>query len=242
VRRLRPLALLLLAAASCGPRRSQSIAPAEPRPIPGKAAPRASIPPIEIKEVFPREAESGVFFDLDFDGSSAVYVAGDGFSPRSVVLFEGRPVATEYQVRRRLIARIPPNLLARPRTVQIEVMDPGPPPRRSSPAEFRILPPRSAGACPRAESISPASTRAGVAFGQQPDGSSAIRVLGADFGPRTVVEFHGEALKTVYHGPAALVALIPPDLLNRAGTATVTLIDPDCRRSDAPHLKFEILP
>ena len=234
-------ALVLLVATSCGPRRSQLIAPAEPRPIPGRAASRAAIPPIELLEVFPNVAESGVFFDLDFDGSSAVYVAGDGFSQRSVVFFDGRPVATEFQMRRRLIARIPPSLLARPRAVSIEVRDPGPPPRRSATAGFQILPPRNLGACPHPVSLAPASTRAGIAFAQQPDGSSAIRVSGADFGPASIVEFRGVAVKTAYRGPAALVAFIPPDLLDRAGTAAVIVRDPGCRGSQVPPMKFEII-
>lgn len=242
MKRLAAAAALVLSAVSCGPRRDEPIVPAEPGPIAGSAARPAAPPPLVIQELFPRVAESGIFFDLDFDGSSAIYVAGEGFTPRSVVHFDGRPVATEYQMRRRLIARIPPSLLARPRTVAVEVRDPGPPSRQSAAAEFRILPPRAAGACPRAESLSPPSAKAGVPFVQQPDGSSAIRVAGEDFGPRSTVRFGETAVKTVYHGPAALVALVPPDLLKEARTVSVSVTDPDCRRPAASRLEFRILP
>lgn len=233
---------LLLAAASCRPARQETILPAEPRPIPGHAAAVASLPPLEIKDVFPREAESGVSFDLDFDGTSAMFVSGEGFTPTSSISWDGRPLATELQMQRGLVGRIPPDLLAQPRRVAVIVQDAGPPARRSAPAEFVILPKRPAGACPRPDSLSPDSARKGIAFGEQPDGSSVFRVLGGNFGPKTTVEFGGVALKTGYRGPGALMAFVPPPLLDRPRSVPVTLSDPDCRGATRAALKFEVRP
>ncbi len=236
-----PLALLA-AAAACRRPNDEPIAPAEPRPIPGRAAAAAPLPPLKIQELYPHDASAGVGFDIQFDGTSPMGVAGDGFSPRSVVFFDDQPLATSYGNGHALVAAVPPELLARARKISVTVRDIGPPPRESAPLAFDVLPPRRPGACPRIQALYPAFTRVATAFGTQPDGSSALGVAGENFGPKTVLAFGGVEVKTKYQGPSSLVAFLPPDLLRRPGSVPVTLADPECRRPRGRAAKFEIRP
>ena len=240
----RPIAAALLAlAASAGCRRASvgPIAPAEPHPIPGRTAPAAPLPPLKIQETYPHDAWAGVGFDVQFDGASPLGIAGEGFSPKSMVYFDGQPLATSYGSRRALVAQVPPELLSRARRVSLTVRDPGPPPRESSAVPFEVRPPRRPGACPRIRALYPSSAKAATPFGAQPDGSSTLGIAGEDFGPKTLVSFGGVEVKTQYQGPSSLVAFLPPDLLRKPGSRLVTLHDPECRRKGSGNV-FEIHP
>jgi hypothetical protein len=239
----RPVLLLIaLLAFSCRPAGNDAILPAEPRPIPGKAAVPAALPPPRIQELYPHDAAAGVGFDIEFDGASPMGVAGDGFSPRSTIFFGDQPLVTRYGSRRALVGMVTPELLSRVRSVKVTVQDAGPPRRESPSAIFEVRSARKPGACPRIKALYPSFTRVSSPFGAQPDGSSALGVAGEDFGPKTVVTFGGVELNTKYQGPSSLVAFLPPDLIRRPGALPVALTDPECRSPKNTGMKFEIRP
>ena len=232
---------LLLLATSCARERPQPIRAAEPLPIAGRPA-RPPMPPLTISDVFPPAAESGVSFLFGFTQISAVQISGDGFTRTTSVTLDDRPVRTEYQSRHVVVGLVPVSLLVKPRRAAIAVRDAGPPQRRCAPASFLILPKRAPGACPRPERLSPPAARTATAFNPDADGSSALLVLGRDFGPLSVVTLDGTPLRTGYRGPLTIIGFVPPPMLTRARTARLTVVDPGCRGKPIGGLKFEILP
>lgn len=94
--------------------------------------------PISIKTLFPSSATVGVPFQIQPDGSSALGVAGSGFTRTSVIYFDERPMITNYQSPRALAAIVPNDLLAKPWKLKVTVRDLQPAPRRSEPAVFEI--------------------------------------------------------------------------------------------------------
>jgi hypothetical protein len=232
-------AFLGLLSLSCRQPEWAQIAPAEPRPISGRTA---AHPPAALAatDIVPQKATAGVGFDIDFDGTSAVSVGGDGFTTSTTVVFDGHPLTTQVINRRYLIARIPPNLLAAARKVEVVLADDSPPLRRAPALIFEILPPIPPGTCPTIAALKPDKAKAAETFEAQPDGASTLRVVGANFGPKSTVNFGDDSLKTAYRGPALLLAFVPPGLLAHERRVPVTVKDPECRKPKTASASFEI--
>jgi hypothetical protein len=229
-RRLLAAALLaLLSAWGCRSPGSEDILPAAPSSIPGI---RTERPSPKIHDLFPSEAYVGVPFAVRFDGQSVLGVAGDGFSPDSAVYFGEEPLMTLFDSAGGLSSVVPTGLLLRPGPVSISVRDGAG--NRSGAVEFRILPPRPAGACPEILHIYPSSTDAGRGFSLGADGASSLGVAGANFGPRSVISLAGQDVKTVFQGPGALIAIVPPEELAKTRRISVVATEAGCPPSRSP--------
>jgi hypothetical protein len=221
--------LAMILAASCRPAKNDDILPAAPSSIAGVATER---PSPKIHDLYPPDAYVGVPFAVRFDGLSVVGVAGEGFSPDSVVYFGEEPLMTQFVASDALAATVPAELLLRPGPVSITVRDGAG--DRSSAAEFRILPPRAAGACPVIRHVYPSSTDAGHGFSLRADGASSLGIAGASFGPRSVISLAGQQVDTVYQGPGSLIALIPPEELAKARRISVVVTEAGCPPARSP--------
>lgn len=69
----------------------------------------------------------------------------------------------------------------------------------------------------RVERLYPAETRAGVPFNIQPNGNSAISVVGAGLLRTDAIYWNGVRLPTVFGSPANLTAEVHTDLLRKPG-------------------------
>ncbi len=220
----------MLSAARCGPTRGgDEILPAVPSPIPGV---RTERPSPKIHDLFPSNAYAGVPFSVRFDGLSVLGVAGEGFSPDSTVYFGEEPLMTLFNASDAVTATLPGALLFRPGVIPITVRDGAG--NRSAPAEFRILPPRPAGACPLIRHLYPSSTESGHGFSLRADGDSNLGVAGQNFGPRSVISLGGHDLETVYQGPGSLIALVPPEALAKPRRISVVVTETGCPPSRSP--------
>jgi hypothetical protein len=216
-------ALVTLPVPACRPSGGSAIAPAEPTPIPGARVERF----VErIHVLYPPEAYAGIPFSVRFDGSSVIGVAGEGFSPASIVYFGDVPLITEFGSRDSLTAIVPADLLEHVGAFPVTVRDPAG--GRSPDIPFTVLPPRIKGACPEIRDLYPPSVPAGGSFARRPDGSSVLGVAGTNFGPSSKVVFEGLELRTTYQGPGALVAVLPAEVIQRKGRSRVTIADPEC--------------
>jgi hypothetical protein len=132
------LVLALLSISGCQKPSWEEIAQASPHSTASTTSnPEGS--PISIKTLYPPSAIVGVPFQIQPDGSSAVGVAGSGFTRTTVIYFDGEPLITNYQSPRAIAAIVPGELLSSPRTIKVTVRDSEPAPRRSEPADLEVL-------------------------------------------------------------------------------------------------------
>ena len=75
------------------------------------------------------------------------------------------------------------------------------------------------------KALHPGTAQVGVGFNLQANLESALGVTCANATPNTVIVLSGRALPTAYGGPASLSALVPADLIGRAGRHQVCLKD-----------------
>jgi hypothetical protein len=74
-------------------------------------------------------------------------------------------------------------------------------------------------------SLSPAQTAAGVGFNLQPSGLSGLAIEAEHANPWTVAIMGTTPLRTVYNSASSLSALVPPELLEHAGSYQIYLED-----------------
>lgn len=106
------------------------------RILPPKAAGEVAV----IKDLFPPGAKAGIPFGLQPDGLWALGVAGSGFDPKSVVVFDGVELKTIFQSPVAMVAFVPPELVSKPRRLKVVVMDMESKSGLSAPRFFDIQP------------------------------------------------------------------------------------------------------
>lgn len=106
------------------------------RILPPKAAGEVAV----IKDLFPPGAKAGIPFGVQPDGRWTLGVAGSGFDPKSVVVFDGVELKTIFQSPVAIVAFVPPELVAKPRRVKVVVKDAESRSGLSAPTFFVIQP------------------------------------------------------------------------------------------------------
>ncbi len=222
---------------SCG-KAPETIVPAEPK---GQTSAPSASASLEVRELFPPIASAGVPFQTIADGSSTIGVAGSGFTRKSQVFFDDRPLQTNYQSPKAVAAIVPRELTGTARSVSITVRDRNPD-RVSAPAVFQILPARKAGEVAAIKELYPPSSKAGTPFGVQPDGRWALGIAGTGFDPKSVVMFDGVELRTVFQSPVAIVAFVPPEMVASPRRVKVVVRNEDSKGGFSAPAAFDIHP
>lgn len=205
-----PLALLL-ASPACVSERERS------KPLP---APR-------LTALAPNVVVTGLPFNTQPDGSSALAVLGENLFRGSKVRWNGKLLETSGGEDNRSLAAIVPKRLAAVAgvyTITVEQGDGA----LSGGLPFSVLPLR--GPAPTITRLYPDSARAGEIFNPQPQGA-AMGITGTNFRPDTVVVFGGARLVPAFNGAGDLSALIPARLIGRAGVIEVFVENSDGKRS-----------
>jgi hypothetical protein len=104
--------------------------------LPARAAGEIAV----IKNLFPPGAKAGIPFGVQPDGRWTLGVAGSGFDPKSVVVFDGVELKTIFQSPVAIVAFVRPELVTQPRKVKVVVKDADSKGRASAPAVFDIQP------------------------------------------------------------------------------------------------------
>ena len=147
-------------------------------------------------------------------GALELTVAGSNFASGAVVRWNGSPLSTTFVSATQLRAAVPASLLAAAGTAQVTAANPTGP--ASNALAFTI----TTAAAPTVSSISPNSAQAG-------SGALTIVVNGANFVNGSVVRWNGAPLSTTFVSASQLRAAVPANLLSAAGTAQVSVANPD---------------
>jgi hypothetical protein len=93
---------------------------------------------------------------------------------------------------------------------------------------------------PRLTRVVPPSTRAAVGFQIQPDGSSALSIVGFGFRPGVTAVLSGRPLPTFFGNPEWITATVPKELFARPGRLELRVLDPEGGPSEP--IFFEVIP
>jgi hypothetical protein len=88
--------------------------------------------------------------------------------------------------------------------------------------------------------ISPALVMEGTPFNVQPNGVSALSVLGANLVKGSRIKLNGMPLETASGDGTSLAAVVPPEIFAKAGNYIVTVETPDGRPTNS--LAWRVLP
>lgn len=86
----------------------------------------------------------------------------------------------------------------------------------------------------------PEYTRAGVPFQPQPDGESAIAVIGENLGRGCRLQANDRILAPPSGGPRDMAAIVPRELFAQPGTLAIRVVEPNGRASN--ELQFVVYP
>lgn len=93
---------------------------------------------------------------------------------------------------------------------------------------------------PHIDAITPDKVGVGTPFQVQPDGKSALSVLGTNLRRGSRVRINGQPLETAWGDGSALSAIVPPELFAKDGVYPVTVEVPEGQLSNA--IPFVVLP
>jgi hypothetical protein len=82
----------------------------------------ASAGPV-LNRVNPNSTTAGTAFNVQSDGSSAIAVAGEHFTPATIIVLGDTPLETTYGSDRLLTARVPAALYGRPGSYPVYLRD-----------------------------------------------------------------------------------------------------------------------
>jgi hypothetical protein len=163
-------------------------------------------------------------------------VNAEGVTTGTVVLWDDRRLVTAYASNTYVTAFVPDELIAQEGIHHISLTNGA---AQSNSVPFMISPTEPVQAPLVLRELRPATTRAGLAFSQQPNGQSAIAVVCENALPGTVIVFAGRALATAYGDSTFLSAFVPSELYRSEGRYEVFL-QHDARESN--RLEFTVAP
>ncbi len=147
-------------------------------------------------------------------------VTGAGFLSGAVVNWNSTALATTFGSATQLTAAVPASLLAQAGSATIQVVNPDK--TQSNTAGFTI----SSAPSPTITTLSPASAVAG--------GSTfTLTVNGSGFVASSAVNWNGDALATTFVNGGQLTASVSASLIASAGSAAVTVVNPNAPASGA---------
>ncbi|MFN7930993.1 MAG: hypothetical protein U0Y68_24315, partial [Blastocatellia bacterium] len=151
-------------------------------------------------------------------GSSAfaLTVNGTGFTPGSVVRWNGSDRATTFVSATQLSAQIPAADVANAGTAKVRVFNPAPVGGLSGEADFTIL---QSNPVPTLTSINPATVVSG-------GGQFTLSLLGTNFVGTSVVRFNGSDRATTFVSSTELKATITAADIANVGTGLLTVFTP----------------
>ena len=203
----RTIALLIVALIGvwgCGGGTSQSVNDQSPPPTP------------TITTISPNSAVAGgAAFTLTINGTN--------FVASSMVKFGGSAPATTFVNSTQLTAAIPAASIASTGTPAVTVTNPAPGGGTSNAINFTVT--SSASTVPTISFLSPSCVPAGEQFVDSVD--NQLTVVGQNFVPGSVVRWNGSDRPTVFDENVVLTAQISASDIAAAGTAAVTVSNPE---------------
>ncbi|HWQ34347.1 MAG TPA: IPT/TIG domain-containing protein [Blastocatellia bacterium] len=159
------------------------------------------------------------------DPAFTLTVNGSDFITGSVVRINGQDRTTTFVSATQVTAQIPSSDVAAAGTLQVTVFNPGPGGGLSNSVNLTVQSSGQQAPAPAITSLSPNSaTAGGVQF--------TLTINGTDFQSGAVVRWNGQNRTTTFVSATQLTAAIPASDIASAGTATVTVLNPDSQTSN----------
>lgn len=172
---------------------------------PASASQTITVTPPSLTSIAPSTVNFG-------SPNTTLTVAGQGFVNGAVVRWNGAALATTWVNLNQLTAVVPASLLEVAGPATVTVADPNGVAVAGS-ETITVTTPSLSG-------INPSSATLG-------SGNTTITVAGQGFVSGAVVKWNGTALATTWVSLTQLTAVVPASLLDAAGPATITVIDPN---------------
>jgi len=185
-------------------------------------------PAPHIEKLAPPMTVVGKGFQVQPSGESALSVVGSNFVRQSRVFLNGKPAATGFGGAATVSAIVPAELYSREGDIQVTVENPDG--RVSNAVTFRVFP--VSGPAPLLARLFPGSCVVGRGFNVQPNGESAMGVVGSKFLPGARIFFGKSPLDTAFGGASSLSAIVPAALLRTPRTVKVYVENPDGKTSN----------
>ncbi|MFN7543173.1 MAG: hypothetical protein ACK5TN_10310 [Acidobacteriota bacterium] len=193
-----------------------------------------TLPGPRIDRLVPDKVVEGQPFQPQPNGQSALSVLGANLVKGSRIKLNGMPLETASSDGASLAALVPPPLFAKPAGYVVTVETPDG--RTSNPLAWIVL--AKTGPAPEIRSLHPDTTPAAKPFNVQPNGISAMGIVGINFLPGAKVLLNGKEVETTFGNTDQLGAVIPPEAFAKPGKVSVVILNPDGKRSPAKILNI----
>lgn len=195
-----------------------------------------TLPEAKIDRIVPDKVVEGQPFQQQPNGQSAMSVLGSNLVKGSRIKLNGMPLETASGDGTSLAALIPTNLFSKPGNYVVTVETPDG--RSTNALAWTVLP--KTGPAPEIKSLHPDTTQAGKGFNVQPNGISAMGVVGMNFLPGAKILIDGKEMETSFGNTDQLGAIVKPAAFAKAGKYKVTIQNPDGKLS--PPKDFTVTP
>lgn len=186
-----------------------------------------SLPQAKIDRVVPDKVVEGQPFQQQPNGASALSILGANLIKGSRIKLNGMPLETASGDGTSLAALVPAEMFAKPGTYPILVETPDG--HATNALTFVVLP--KTGPAPEIRSLHPDTTAAGKGFNVQPNGISAMGIVGMNFLPGAKILVDGKEMETSFGNVDQLAAIIIPSAFAKPGKFKVVIKNPDGKLS-----------
>lgn len=182
-------------------------------------APRANV-------VIPDKVMEGEPFQRQPDGKSAISVTGENLAPGSRVRMNGKPLVSSASGPT-VSAVVPPEFYEHEGIYPVSVETPDGQISNSLP--FIVF--AKTGPAPAIRKLYPEVATAGIPFNRQPNGASALGIVGEKFLPGAQILINGETQATNFGDIDRLGSLVPDKFLGKPGTLAIVVRNKDGKTS-----------
>jgi len=186
-----------------------------------------TMPEAKIDRVVPDKVVEGQPFQQQPNGSSALSVLGSNLVRGSRIKLNGMPLETASGDGASLAALIPTEMFSKPGNYIVTVETPDG--RATNALTWIVLP--KTGPAPEIRSMHPDTTKAGKGFNVQPNGVSAMGIVGINFLPGAKILIDGKEMETSFGNTDQLGAVVVSSAFARAGKYKVIIKNPDGKLS-----------
>lgn len=182
-----------------------------------------TLPEAKIDRIVPDKVVEGQVFQPQPNGASALSVIGSNLVKGSRIKLNGMPLETASGDGTSLAALVPTAMYAKAGNYVVSVETPDG--RATNALAWVVLP--KTGPAPEIKSLHPETTAAGKGFNVQPNGVSAMGIVGANFLPGATILIDGKPMETSFGNTDQLGAVVTPGAYAKAGKYKVTIQNPD---------------
>lgn len=186
-----------------------------------------TLPEPRIERLVPDKVVEGQPFQQQPNGQSALSVLGANLVKGSRIKVNGMPLETSSGDGTSLAALVPTEMFAKPGGYVITVETPDG--RTTNPLAWTVL--GKTGPAPEIRSLHPDTTPAAKPFNVQPNGISAMGIVGINFLPGAKVLMNNKEVETTFGNTDQLGAVVPPEVFAKPGKVQVVILNPDGKRS-----------